>query len=576
MNNNNKRLTWAFVALACVLLAPNLVYGLREAHDIKFHLGLFLSYRDAVELGTLYPRWLPDQLHGLGSPALMIYPPLSAAFFVLVDFLTLHALAPERVLGVGSLLLSIASGATFYVWARKYVNARMALIAALFYATAPYHLNQDLYARSAMAEYTAFVWMPLIFLGIRTTILAGSAQGVALLVISASALFLTHLLTASLVAPLALAYALVCLRTELPAGLRTRRFLLVAVSAILGVCLAAFYFLPAIALLPAANSDGLYRDVATTNIFFALRSPSDRFQVKLLLIGCAYLVFFLYLSAATWSNWRKQRASGAATALALMWIVAGILSFALMSGMFPFVFQPPSPYAQIQFGWRLLTVMEFSLVSLFVCSVAGTQHADSRARLMKVGAIVMLVMGAAQCLDVVARFHNVAIFDNPLKDTEQVKWRLSSIEFFPVGTNPGQRVDVAIQPFEQYAIAPQPAFIASDKGKIVDATRKGAHFTVHSIATEPTPIMIQQFYFPGWKAIDEHGGEIAVFRDEASRLASYVVPAGEHTIVMERLPTKQERVGNIISLVALVLFVLQLGFLMWRRRSTPQANKDER
>lgn len=567
MSNTNKRLTWACIALACFLLAPNLVYGVREAHDIKFHLGLFLSFRDAVELGTLYPRWLPDQLHGLGSPALMIYPPMAAAFFVLVDFLTLHALAPERVLGVGVLLLSLASAVTFYLWARTSASARLSLIAALFYATGPYHLNIDLYSRSAMAEYTAFVWIPLIFLGIRLTILAGNARGAALLAISTGALFLTHLLTAMLVAPLALAYAMVCLRAELMAGLRVQRFMLVAITAILGVGLAAFYFVPAVSLLPEANSAGLQRDVATTNIFFALRALSDRFQLKLIVTACAYLGFFLYLLAETWRNWRGQRAPAAATKLAVMWLVAGLLSFALMSGLFPFVFQRPSPYAQIQFGWRLLVVMEFALVSLFLCSVAGTLHAASRARLLKVGAIVLLAMGAGQCLDVVARFHNVAISANPLKDTEQVKWRLSSIEFFPVGTDPAQRVDLAIAPFEHYATASVPAFIASDKGRIVDATREGAQFTVHSIANEPTPVMIQQFYFPGWKAFDARGNEVPVFRDEASRLVSYVVPAGEHTVVMQRVPTRQERWGTMISLAALVLLALELGFL--RRRRPP-------
>lgn len=566
MITRNKLLTWVFVGLACFVLMPNLVYGVREAHDIKFHLMLFLSYRDAVELGTLYPRWLPDQLHGLGSPALMIYPPLASAFFVLIDSLTLHALEAERVLGLGALLLSMTSAGTFYLWARKYTTPRLALIAALFYATGPYHLNIDLYARGAMAEYTAFVWIPLIFLGIRTTILRGYAGDVALLAISISALFLTHLLTAMLVAPVALAYALICLLTELASGLRVQRFVLVAVTASVGVGLAAFYYVPAVSLLPAANSQGLYRDVATTNIFFALRALSDRFQLKLLITACAYFGFFVYLAAESWRSWRKHGTLVAAPEVALIWISAGLLSFAFMSGLFPFIFQPPSPYAQIQFGWRLLVVMEFSLVSLFLCCVASAQHPGSRARLLKVGAIAALIMGASQCLDVVARFHNVAISPNPLKGTEQVKRRLSSIEFFPIGTDVKQRVDLAIKPFEQYAIAGQAAFVVTENCKIVDATREGARFTVHSIAIEPTQIMIQQFYFPGWKAIDEHGKEIAMFRDETTRLASYVVPAGEHTIVVARFPTKYEQSGNMISVIALSLLVLLVGFLAWHRR----------
>ncbi|MES2831789.1 MAG: hypothetical protein V4695_07340 [Pseudomonadota bacterium] len=564
MSINYKLLLGVFIGLACVMLAPNLVYGVREAHDIRYHLSLFLSYRDAVELGTLYPRWLPDQLQGLGSPALMIYPPLSAALFVLIDFLTFHALTPERVLGLGALMLSIASAITFYVWARNYACARLGLIAALFYATAPYHLNLDLYNRGAMAEYTTFVWIPLIFLGIRTTILNGGVKGPALLAISTSVLLLTHLLTAMLIAPMALAYALICLRMELPAGLRIRRFVLVGITAVLGAGLVAFYYVPALLFMPEINSAGLDRDVATYNIFTALGSLTDRFKLKLLAIACAYLVFFLYLLAETVSNWRKQRALTATTALALMWVIFGILSFALMSGMFPYVFRPPSPYAQTQFGWRLLMVMEFALVSLYVCTAAGLQQAASRSRLLKVGAIVLLMLATWQAIDITKRFRNDAFSADLLQDEGHVKRRLSAIEYFPIGTNVKQKVENAIKPFEQYAISTQPAFIDSNKGKLVEATRKGAQFTVHSIANEPTPIMIQQFYFPGWKALDEQGTEIAVFRDEASSLASYVVPAGEHTIVVKRVLTKQEHWGNMISLVALFLLILNFGYLIRR------------
>ena len=568
MSTNTKRLTWLYIGLVCLLLAPNLIHGVRESHDIKFHLMLFLSWRDALELGTLYPRWLPDQLHGLGSPALLIYPPMASAFFTLIDFLTLHALAPGRVLGLGALLLSVASAATFYPWARQHVRARVALIAALFYATAPYHLDLDLYERGAMAEYTAFVWIPLIFLGIRTTVLTGRARAAGLLAIGVSALFLSHLLTAMLIAPLACAYALICLRKELPAGLRVQRFVMVTVTTILGVGLAAFYVVPAMLLLPEANSPGLANDVARTNIWFVFHEAVrhgvyGRFGFKVLLLACAYLVVTLYLSVQTWRNWRHQRAPGAA--LALMWIAAGILCFALMSGFLPVIFHRPSPFAQIQFTFRLLAVMEFSVVSLFVYCVSHTPEGDRRVRIMKVGAVVLLLISAAQGVDILGRFHNMPIVAPPYPNSVQLAWRLSPIEYFPAGTSVGKSVEETFEPFKQYANASQPAFIASGKGRLVDVTRAGTQFTVHSIVTEPAPVMIQQFYFPGWQAFDEHGREIDVFRDTNSRLASYIAPAGEHTIVIKRLPTRQERWGNMVSLVALVLLALGRIFLMRQR-----------
>jgi hypothetical protein len=562
-----------FAAIACVLLSPNLLFGVRDAHDIQYHLMLFMSYRDAFQFGAPYPRWLPDQLHGLGSPALMFYPPLASAFFVLIDALTLHALAPERVLGAGAALLSAASAGSFFVWARRCGEVRVAAVAALFYATAPYHLNVDLYARGAMAEYAAFVWIPLIFLGIKITMDEGSAKGGALLIAGTSALLLTHLLTAMLIAPLALAYSVACLRPgpQAAGGSPARRFWLVALAATLGAALTALYYLPAVALLSEANAGGLYREVATTNIFFALRSLSDRFKLKLLAFACLYLACFIYLLAETIASRRRRQASGHATMLSLLWIGAGILCFALMSGVFPFVFRPPSPYAQVQFGWRLLVVMEFSLASLFVGAVSAAGDEARRRRMLKVALAVLLPLLALQLTDIAARFHKHAMFANPMQDAAEVKWRLSPIEYFPAGTKTGQPVDVAIRPFEHYATAATPAFVDAAKGRIVDARRAGARFTVRSVGSEPMPVMIQQFYFPGWKASDESGRELAVFRTEESRLATYIAPAGDHTVTVERSPTPQEHWGNMISLAALLGVALTIGVLTLRRKRSAGA-----
>jgi hypothetical protein len=236
--------------------------------------------------------------------------------------------------------------------------------------------------------------------------------------------------------------------------MRMQRFVLVTVTAMLGAALAAFYVLPAILLLPDVNSQGLTNDVATSNVWFVFRKAVfhgeyGRFRLKVLLLACTYFAVILYLAVQTWRSWRHQRSAGAAMTLALMWIVSGILCFALMSGFFPVIFRRPSPFAQIQFTFRLLTVMEFSLISFFVCCVANTQERDRRARLLRIGAAVLLLICAAQGADILNRFHTAPIVAPPFKDNVRLARRLSPIEYFPAGTPVGKSVEETFKPFEQ-------------------------------------------------------------------------------------------------------------------------------
>ncbi|MYM74129.1 hypothetical protein GTP56_18250 [Duganella sp. FT134W] len=566
---NNKLLIACLIGLACALLLPSLMYGVRESHDINFHLMLFQSYRDAFQAGILYPRWLPDQMHGLGSPGLLLYPPLPSAFFVLVDWLTFHMLIPARVLGLGAFLFSAGSALTFFLWAKKSVPTTVALATALFYATAPYHLNIDLYARGAIAEYAAFTWIPLIFLGIRESIYEASVKAYLILIGGICALLLTHLLTAMLIAPLAAVYLLVCLRSgEISAGLRSRRFVLVALISVLAAALAAFYYVPAITLLPHANPAGLYRDVATTNVFFALLTPGDRYKMKLLAVTCLYLVCLVYFLAEAIRKWCQSRAIDQPLTLSLMWLAAGLLSFALISGAFPAIFRPPSPYSQVQYAWRLLAVIEFSLASLLVSLYATISDPVSHQRLQRITGAGLLLVVVMQLIDIGVRFHKHPMFANPMQDIMEVKWRLAPIEYFPAGTKVGQKIDRTFAPFEKYATAETPAFIDEAKGRIVKAERSGGSFLIHSVSAEASPVTIQQFYFLGWKATDETGHDLPVFRTEDVPLVTYIAPPGDHTVKIERVQTEQEHWGNMISLAAFVGLVLMLVFVVQQRKRT--------
>lgn len=552
--SNNKTWPILFIVIGFAMFLPQLLLGIQYTHDISFHLTWFLSYKEALTHGIFYPRWLPDQLNGLGSPALFFYPPFTTVFYIAIDFLSGHMLPANRVMGIAAFLMSALSGYTFYLWVKKYAIINYSVIAAIFYAIAPYHLNINLYVRGAMAEYAAYIWIPLIFLGIRDFIFEKTIKSAFFLVVGLIGIFLTHLLTAMVIAPIALMYLIICLVSQYETSKKveaSRVFMLVMFS-LLAIAVAAFYFIPAVGLLTDTNSIALYRDVSKTTLFSGLDNVENRFGMRLLVFASIYFSLFIYFLIELLIQCKKEGSLPRNSAPTILWIGTGLIFYSLMCGGFSFIFRSPSPYAQIQFPWRLLGMVEFALASLAVYSVATCKSQAARGRMVKICLVTLVCLTSYQLRDVAIKSYYNFKTSTPILDYRDVRLMLSPLEYFPIGTNISKSADKTIEQFNDYALSKVPAFIDIVDGDIVQASRNGSVFSIRSVAKRETQVTIQQFYFPGWVAVDESGQELQVFPSADGRLVSYRISAGDHKVVLSRILTEQEKWGNNIALAAAI------------------------
>ena len=229
------------MGLAVALMAPNLLWGPSLADSASYNHVWVAQFAEGLGRGELYPRWLPRSFEGLGSPTFYFYPPLA---FYLPALLDLLGLTTPQAINAAFLAATVASGAAMHAWLR--LRGGRALLGAALYMAAPYHLF-DLYVRGGLAEHAAFVWIPLLAMGV-----AGlpDRRAIALLAASYAGLILTHL-------PVALLATVFLL---LPLGLaraaRSPRLLVPGVTAIaLGLGLAAIYLLPALTLQEHISSE---------------------------------------------------------------------------------------------------------------------------------------------------------------------------------------------------------------------------------------------------------------------------------------------------------------------------------
>jgi hypothetical protein len=134
-------------------------------------------------------------------------------------------------------LVLAAAGLSARVWFRNRCTAVASTIAAVVYISLPYTIGQVLYARVAIGELTALVWMPLMFAFCdcvhRERFGKLSAIGAVF-----SLLVLSNVLYAIMIIPVIILYAVV-------SGKRAVLSVLLALA--VGICIAAAYIFPLVA-----------------------------------------------------------------------------------------------------------------------------------------------------------------------------------------------------------------------------------------------------------------------------------------------------------------------------------------
>ena len=184
----------------------------------------------------LYPRWAALAHFGYGEPRFVFYPPGSWTLGALLSAVFPWTIASPVYIWV----VLVLAGMSMFALARRWLDSRGAIFAAVLYALNPYHLV-IVYWRSAFAELLASCLVPLLLLFVLEAA-EGKRRVIAPLGLVLAAAWLTNAPAAVMIH-----YSLALLIAFFACERRSPRLLLVGAAAVaLGACLAAFYLLPAI------------------------------------------------------------------------------------------------------------------------------------------------------------------------------------------------------------------------------------------------------------------------------------------------------------------------------------------
>lgn len=586
---------WLVIAFSLFAVAP--LAGpdyFFEAHDAPHTVFFLTEFDAALRDGIWYPGWATDQALGYGYPTFVFYPPL--AYYVAEGF---HLLGAGKVVAVKWtwVLATVSAGLAMYAYGRSVMGRQRGFLAAVVYVYVPYHLA-DIYVRAALAEYCAFVWMPLALLAFHRLVARPSVRRLALAGLAYGALWLTHNVTGLVFTFLLAAYVLIRLLAEaypqpgssLPWWKdRLLRATAALGAALLGLGIAAALLLPNLLERAYINQEQWVRasyDYAQHFVYPfqflssfwgyapASSGPGDGMSFQL---GAVPLI--LATVATVRALWRPNRERG----LALFLAGATLLLLFFMLPVSAPVWQLLPLAALIQFPWRLLSLTSITLALLSALALPPPVRSDGFSRSQQplsrhrstattpshrpLDAQILILALVA----VLGSFPYTLPQTTPIPD--YAEGPLLTLEFEQqysdmVGMTAWTEQQPATSPLVDQYLAGTPLVTAEAlaPGATVEMIRAGgASDELWVRSAQGTPLRFYTYYFPGWRVtIDGQRLPDEALRPETVYgLLTVDVPPGEHHVLLRWGDTPLRQASKILTLVSLLLALALL--LPWRR-----------
>lgn len=310
--------------IGVIALLPSFLFGPGATHSHLYNMMWTQHFGQQMAAGHFYERWLPASFEGMGSPAFYFYPPFA---YWLTGGLHALGLTVFQAINIAGLLLVVASGLSMHAWLSH--RGTHPLPGAALYMLAPYHLY-DFHVRGALAEFAAFVWLPLIALAIERL---PQRRGLLLLALSYGALVITHLPLAMLTGIFLITPMMLRKAWHDPACLLPGAF-----AGLIALGLSAFYLLPALTLQEHISTAILWsKDYKATD--WSIWDASFEMFPCLALV----LIILAWPARSFWT---------------VVTVIAALASIRLI----PFLWDI-AMLNKAQFPWRVMGIAEFAAVT---------------------------------------------------------------------------------------------------------------------------------------------------------------------------------------------------------------------
>lgn len=560
-------------AVVLVTVSPLLKDGFPHNHDLELYMVWLNQFDVGLRDGQFLPRWVPDVWVGYGSPLFSFNQPL---FFYLAE--GFHVIGLNLVWSVKAvlILITLAGFVFFYLFSRIWFGRRTGLIAATLYALFPYHLGL-IFLRGAFSEYLALALLPLLLFSFSRLGQRGTLWNSFIASVSVALVLLSHNLSVLLYLPLLFFFIIFCSPRSV------RSYLRAFGAVVYGFLLSAFFWAPAFFERQHLKLDNLYSGpydysrhfISPGELFFSnyWESTDVFYQVSfiasLLIIGALILLL---------KNIRQKRPG---KGIIWFFLIVSLISIFLLFSSSRFIWETASPLKYLQFPWRFLSLVDFSVAflagALIWPEVQGVfawiyrkikPESQYRFSWISLALICLILLFYSDGLKPPGGYlpekadehytpHQQIV--NQLKNSTSLNTFVYKTAIYPRYNDFDKLEQKANQVMidlyealkEGRAFHYPEALVTDGSAEVTTISKKSIYQEYNVSSNETARLQIQIFYFPGWKAWLD-GQPLPMAHNPDVGLMEFDVPAGEHRLVLEFKDTSIRMVANLISLGSVI------------------------
>jgi len=549
-------------------LLPMFGEGLANGADAPFHAHRIFALARLIEAGDLYPRWVPYFHLGYGYPVFTYYAPgathIGAWLHLLgFDVVRAYTLTVAFAWCIGSLGI--------WLLARQFLPVAAALLACVLWVYAPSRFY-EFWWQGSLAQIVSTSFIPFVFYGILSTRRVPGLRASLWLALPLAAVVLTHTPTTYIVLIFAAPFCLAAAFASRSRREAAQRLLFIGIGLALGLGLSAIFWLPVSAELQFVRIGGELRDTVdflkheflSLGELLSLPQLIDGNDATLLMartlgpVGAA-------LSALGGAALLVRRRFGAAL-LMLIGLLAAILL--TLEPSFDFWLSMPG-FRNLRFPARIIR-----LGALIVALLGASSLLLVPARWRMLAAFALSAAAIAQALPIMHPRDDDRVWSQlSAKDEIEMEYRernwgtTAYNEFRPIW---GEATSFDLpQDLDSYISAPLQIRVYSS-----DFARR--HFDVSyqyqadnqiliTARGRPVELRLRQFYVPGWRLTVD--GEAYPFEaDDRFGLIQFRLPEGAHLVQLDYVGTPIQRLAAVVSLASVCLCLLIIRFAAPSRR----------
>ena len=522
-----------------LVVLPIIMHGSPTGADMLNHYRFAFTYYDALRGGQLYPGWLDISNYGYGDPSVRFYPPVLYYLMAAVRVFTNDWFA--GVLPVFAILTFLGvCGA--YFWARAFVPPQYAAWAGLFYAIAPYRLNESL-EQFLLAEYAGGVALVFAFGFVERICRDGRGRDVAGLGAAYAMLVLTHLPLTVMGSLMLGLYAL--LRIE-----RGKMYTTVSrlgLGVLLGLAASSRYWVMMVTELgwirAGTNAPTGWYDYRNNFLFTNFDYSAGIWWTNYI----AFATIAMFIPAAV--LWRRR--GRGIKALGIIALLSFIMTTSLSKPLWVII----PKLKDVQFPWRWLAltsavcaVMMAVAIPAWMEKVKGNRAALWRKfAMLAAGCVLLSFCFLATHFMEKGYYYNRVQFDEEVKSLDEVR---SHKDWWPVwvtGEQLPRRMNEKVEA----------------DGRLVTVTSWEAERRTFEVSSgDMTEARLRTLYYPHWTA--SAGGMQLSTRPSADGALLISLPPDATLVEVEFREPLRVKIAGVITALGWILII---GFLIfnWRK-----------